>query len=78
MAFTFVTAWAMGATVLSYDRILYHVAIGIGNKADMVASKYAPPIEIKEVVTYKEPSYAANMPPKLPISQVYNRAMGVE
>ncbi len=43
-AFMLIACWAMGATVLSYDRILYHVAVGIGNKADMVAAKYAPPV----------------------------------
>ena len=76
LAFTIVACWAIGTTVLSYDRILYHASSYVAYKSNQVAVKYAPQIEIKETVIYKEPSYAANMPPKLPINQVYNRAIG--
>jgi len=44
MVFTIVTAWAMGATVLSYDRILYHASSYVAAKSNQVASKYAPPV----------------------------------
>jgi len=43
-AFMLVTCWAMGATVLSYDRILYHASSYVAAKSNQVASKYAPPV----------------------------------
>lgn len=71
--------WAVGATMLSYDRVLVWGFTKIGHTANKVVAHYQEPVLVKEVVkeNCSNPFAMADALPPLPlVNNVLNRAVG--
>ena len=76
---TVTLCWAVGATMLSYDRALVWVFSKTASVSNKVVAHYQEPVLVKEVVkeNCNNPFAMADALPPLPVvNNVLNRAVG--